>query len=71
MSNCVFWSSFFVYFVWCHIEEELATPPLDDGLILPGVVRNSLLELARQSVCTLLTLQRKLYVMTSELFRIQ
>jgi branched-chain amino acid aminotransferase len=30
-------------------EEELATPPLDDGLILPGVVRNSLLELARQS----------------------
>ncbi|VDD94870.1 unnamed protein product [Enterobius vermicularis] len=28
-------------------EEELVTPPVDDGLILPGVTRDSLLSLAR------------------------
>uniref|UniRef100_A0A914RKY6 Uncharacterized protein n=1 Tax=Parascaris equorum TaxID=6256 RepID=A0A914RKY6_PAREQ len=29
-------------------EEELVTPPLTDGIILPGVTRDSLLTLARQ-----------------------
>ena len=28
---------------------ELVTPPLDNGLILPGVTRRSVLELARES----------------------
>lgn len=34
---------------WCCAlsEEELVTPPVDDGLILPGVTRDSLLSLAR------------------------
>lgn len=32
-------------------EEELATPPLD-GVILPGVTRQSILELARKWVKT-------------------
>ena len=29
-------------------ENELITPPLSSGLILPGVTRDSLLELARE-----------------------
>lgn len=32
----------FIFF----IENELVTPPLTDGLILPGVTRDSLLEIA-------------------------
>ena len=28
-------------------ENELVTPPLSDGIILPGVVRRSILDLAR------------------------
>jgi branched-chain amino acid aminotransferase len=31
----------------CILEEELITPPLTDGLILPGITRDSLLELCR------------------------
>ena len=31
-------------------EEELITPPLESGLILPGINRKSLLELAREWV---------------------
>jgi len=38
----------FVYWVNENGEEELITPPLDTGLILPGVTRKSLLELARE-----------------------
>ena len=30
-------------------KKELVTPPLDSGLILPGVTRRSVLELARES----------------------
>ncbi|TMS36522.1 hypothetical protein L596_003668 [Steinernema carpocapsae] len=37
----------FVYWTNEHGEEELVTPPLDKGIILPGVTRDSLLELAR------------------------
>ncbi|PIO70751.1 putative branched-chain-amino-acid transaminase [Teladorsagia circumcincta] len=33
--------------LWLH-EVELITPPLERGLILPGVTRDSLLELARE-----------------------
>lgn len=36
-------------------EEELATPPLD-GIILPGVTRQSILELARKWVKTVKTI---------------
>lgn len=32
------------------VEKELITPPLDDGIILPGVTRDSLLALAREWV---------------------
>jgi branched-subunit amino acid aminotransferase/4-amino-4-deoxychorismate lyase len=32
------------------VEKELITPSLDSGLILPGVTRRSLLELARKWV---------------------
>jgi len=38
----------FVYWTNEQGEEELITPPLTDGLILPGVTRDSLLELCRQ-----------------------
>ncbi|GFR94109.1 branched-chain-amino-acid aminotransferase, partial [Elysia marginata] len=38
----------FVYWINEQGEEELVTPPLDSGLILPGVTRKSLLEVARQ-----------------------
>ncbi|GFN78740.1 Branched-chain-amino-acid aminotransferase [Plakobranchus ocellatus] len=38
----------FVYWINENGEEELITPPLDSGLILPGIVRKSLLEIARQ-----------------------
>lgn len=31
-------------------DMELVTPPLDEGIILPGVTRASLLELTRQWV---------------------
>lgn len=34
---------------WLHSERELLTPPLD-GMILPGVTRQSLLDLARMWV---------------------
>jgi branched-subunit amino acid aminotransferase/4-amino-4-deoxychorismate lyase len=34
--------------IFIFAEEELVTPPLTDGLILPGVTRDSLLELCRQ-----------------------
>ncbi|XP_075924611.1 branched-chain-amino-acid aminotransferase, cytosolic-like isoform X3 [Petromyzon marinus] len=37
----------FIYWINEQGEEELATPPLD-GIILPGVTRQSLLDLARQ-----------------------
>lgn len=30
------------------VEPELITPPLNDGLILPGVLRDSVLTLARE-----------------------
>lgn len=30
-----------------YLEKELCTPPLTDGLILPGVTRDSLLETAK------------------------
>ena len=32
-----------------HVEKELVTPPLD-GIILPGVTRQSLLDLAQEWV---------------------
>ncbi|RWS24970.1 branched-chain-amino-acid aminotransferase: cytosolic-like protein [Leptotrombidium deliense] len=38
----------FVFLINENGEKELVTPPLDDGIILPGVTRISLLELARQ-----------------------
>ncbi|RWS17847.1 branched-chain-amino-acid aminotransferase: cytosolic-like protein [Dinothrombium tinctorium] len=38
----------FVYMINEAGEKELVTPPLSDGIILPGVTRISLLELARQ-----------------------
>ncbi|RWS00614.1 branched-chain-amino-acid aminotransferase: cytosolic-like protein, partial [Dinothrombium tinctorium] len=38
----------FVYMINEAGEKELITPPLSDGIILPGVTRISLLELARQ-----------------------
>lgn len=34
-------------FCYVRVEKELITPPLD-GLILPGVTRESILDLARQ-----------------------
>uniref|UniRef100_F7DES6 Branched-chain-amino-acid aminotransferase n=1 Tax=Xenopus tropicalis TaxID=8364 RepID=F7DES6_XENTR len=39
--------NFFMYWINEHQEVELLTPPLD-GLILPGVTRQSLLDLARK-----------------------
>ena len=39
--------NFFMYWTNENGEEELVTPPLSSGLILPGVTRLSLLELAR------------------------
>lgn len=36
---------FFFNFVW--IERELVTPPLN-GLILPGITRDSIIQLAQQ-----------------------
>ncbi|XP_012946406.1 branched-chain-amino-acid aminotransferase, cytosolic [Aplysia californica] len=38
----------FVYWINEQGEEELITPPLESGLILPGITRKSLLELARE-----------------------
>ncbi|XP_059154408.1 branched-chain-amino-acid aminotransferase, cytosolic-like [Physella acuta] len=38
----------FVFWVNEKGEEELITPPLETGMILPGVTRKSLLELSRQ-----------------------
>jgi branched-chain amino acid aminotransferase len=38
----------FVYWINEQGEEELCTPPLTDGLILPGVTRDSLIEIARE-----------------------
>uniref|UniRef100_A0A8C6TB38 Branched-chain-amino-acid aminotransferase n=1 Tax=Neogobius melanostomus TaxID=47308 RepID=A0A8C6TB38_9GOBI len=37
----------FIYWTKPNGEKELLTPPLEDGLILPGVTRQSLLDLAR------------------------
>lgn len=39
-------------FIFCLAENELATPPLD-GIILPGVTRQSILDLARSWVSVL------------------
>lgn len=38
----------FVHLINDKGEKELITPPLEDGIILPGVTRNSLLTLARE-----------------------
>merc|ERR1719422_3083062 len=38
----------FVYWINENGEEELVTPPLESGLILPGITRKSLLEVARE-----------------------
>uniref|UniRef100_A0A915CMJ6 Branched-chain-amino-acid aminotransferase n=2 Tax=Ditylenchus dipsaci TaxID=166011 RepID=A0A915CMJ6_9BILA len=38
----------FVYWINEDGEKELCTPPLTDGLILPGVTRDSLLSIARE-----------------------
>lgn len=46
--GCLFFQSLFL-FVLCLTENELATPPLD-GIILPGVTRQSILDLARNWV---------------------
>uniref|UniRef100_A0A0N5AWF5 Branched-chain-amino-acid aminotransferase n=1 Tax=Syphacia muris TaxID=451379 RepID=A0A0N5AWF5_9BILA len=39
-----------IFFIWTNTEgeEELITPPLDDGLILPGITRDSVLELVKK-----------------------
>ncbi|VDD91852.1 unnamed protein product [Enterobius vermicularis] len=39
-----------IFFMWKnnHGEDELVTPPLSEGLILPGVTRESILHLARE-----------------------
>ena len=39
----------FIVSTFLSVEEELVTPPLD-GLILPGITRMSMLDLARQWV---------------------
>lgn len=38
----------FVYLINEQGEKELVTPPLEDGIILPGITRSSLLALARE-----------------------
>uniref|UniRef100_A0A914CPU9 Branched-chain-amino-acid aminotransferase n=1 Tax=Acrobeloides nanus TaxID=290746 RepID=A0A914CPU9_9BILA len=38
----------FVYWINEQGEEELVTPPLTDGLILPGITRDSILEIANE-----------------------
>lgn len=38
--------NYFKNFIFYFLEDELVTPPLSDGLILPGITRNSLLEIA-------------------------
>uniref|UniRef100_A0A915P744 Branched-chain-amino-acid aminotransferase n=1 Tax=Meloidogyne floridensis TaxID=298350 RepID=A0A915P744_9BILA len=38
----------FLYWINEEGEKELITPPLDDGLILPGIVRESVLTLVRE-----------------------
>jgi len=40
--------NFFMFWVNEKGEKELVTPPLSAGLILPGITRLSLMELARQ-----------------------
>ncbi|KAJ3318404.1 branched-chain-amino-acid aminotransferase [Gonapodya sp. JEL0774] len=40
-------SNFFVFWVNEHGQKELVTPSLEEGLILPGVTRSSVLHLAR------------------------
>jgi len=40
--------NFFMFWINEKGEKELVTPPLSSGLILPGITRQSLLELARQ-----------------------
>jgi len=40
--------NFFMYWTNEQGEEELVTPPLESGLILPGVTRRSLIDLAHQ-----------------------
>ena len=38
----------FMYWVNEEGETELVTPPLESGVILPGVIRNTMLTLARE-----------------------
>ncbi|KAI1703196.1 amino-transferase class IV domain-containing protein [Ditylenchus destructor] len=40
-------TNIFIYWINENGEKELTTPPLSDGLILPGVTRDSLLAIAR------------------------
>ena len=40
--------NFFMFWVNEQGEEELITPPLSSGLILPGITRRSLIDLANQ-----------------------
>jgi branched-subunit amino acid aminotransferase/4-amino-4-deoxychorismate lyase len=42
----------YYYLTIIIIVKELVTPPLEDGLILPGVTRDSILTLAREWVRT-------------------
>ena len=39
-------NNFLIFYIF--LEKELITPPLDDGLILPGIVRESVLTLVRE-----------------------
>ena len=45
------WIEVCIIVVCLLLENELVTPPLDQGIILPGVTRTSLMELARDWVC--------------------
>jgi len=40
--------NFFVFWINEDGEKELITPPLDDGLILPGVIRQSVIDITRK-----------------------
>ena len=46
----------FVYLVNEKNEKELITPPLEDGLILPGITRDSILALCREWVSRISTI---------------
>lgn len=47
-------------YIFCFSDKELITHPLD-GLVLPGITRKSLIELARKWVSLLYILQGRLY----------